>query len=145
MIKVLKKNAEVPKIYHQMCDDCAAELEFEYEDTYEGALGARYVRCPECSREVSIDEIESKALTPETIEFPKHFFEPSGVDIPNEEIQKWVRNCLKIAEESKEPYGYFVHQGTSNAVVVLLVYENEYDIIVTKDYYEAVIPKNSCK
>ena len=84
MIKVLKKNTEEPKIYHQMCDECMAELEFEYEDTYEGALGARYIKCPQCNREVLVEEIEGLALTQHNIEFPKHFFEPGGVDISND-------------------------------------------------------------
>ena len=141
MIRVVKKNVEEKKIYKQMCDECCAELEFEYEDTYEGALGARYIKCPECNREVLIEEIEGLALTQHNIEFPKHFFGPDGVDISNDEIQKWVRNCLKIAKESNEPYGYFVQQGTGNAMVVLLVYEYEYEFIVTKDYYSVTIPK----
>jgi DNA-directed RNA polymerase subunit RPC12/RpoP len=145
MIKVLNKKVEEPKIYRQMCDGCKAELECEYEDTYEGVLGARYVKCPECGSEVMFEEIECKTLTFKNIEFPKHFFEPGGVDISNDEIQGWIRNCLKIAEESKEPYGYFVQQGTGNAMVVLLVYEDEYEFVVTKDYYSATIPKANCE
>jgi hypothetical protein len=82
-------------------------------------------------------------LTPNNIEFPKHFMAMSenAVDIDNEEIQKWVRKCLKIAEESNEPYGYFVSSGTGNSRVILMAYEDEYDIVVAKNYYETNVHK----
>ena len=142
MIKVLNDQKKQPKIYNQLCDVCRAELEFEYEDTYEGAFCRRYVRCPVCQREVLVDEIEGKELTPDNLEFPKHFyFTTDKVRIPDNEIQNWVRNCLKIAQESKEPYGYFVQQGTGDAMVVLLVYEDEDEFVVTRDYYSLTIPR----
>lgn len=139
MIKVINKKKEEQKIYHQTCDQCGVELEFEYNDTYEGALGARYVECPECGREIMVTELAGTKLTSKNIEFPRHFFAPSGVDIDDEQIQEWVRKCLKVAEESDEPYGYFVRTGSGNTEVILMAYEEEYNIIITKDYYETSI------
>lgn len=139
MIKVINKKKEEQKIYHQTCDGCKAELEFEYNDTYEGALGARYVKCPECGQEIMVDALDGTKLTSKNIEFPKHFFRPSGVNIEDEEIQEWVRGCLKVAKETDEPYGYFVRTGSGNTQVILLSYENEYYITVTKDYYETSV------
>lgn len=135
MIKVINKKKEEPKVYRQPCDQCGAELEFTFDDTYEGVLGARYIECPECGREIMVMELAGTQLTSKNIEFPKHFFEPSGVDIDDEQIQKWVRECLKVAEESDEPYGYFVTAGSGNTVVILMAYADEYSIIVSKDYY----------
>jgi hypothetical protein len=63
------------------------------------------------------------------------------ISIPDQEIQDWVRSCLKQAEESDEPYGYFFHTGTGNFMVILMGYEDEYDIIVAKNYYELSINK----
>lgn len=139
MIKVLNKDVE-QTFYRQHCEECHAELEFAFDDTYEGALGARYLKCPVCGREI-ITEVDGINLNSNNIKFPKHFFEPSGVDIPDDEIQNWVRDCLKVAEESDEPYGYFVQAGTGNTRVILMAYEDEYNIIVTKDYYETSVNK----
>lgn len=138
MIKVLNKNVE-QTFYRQHCEECHAELEFAFDDTYEGALGARYLKCPVCSREVMTHELEGIELNSNNIEFPKHFFGPGGVNIQDDEIQKWVRQCLKAAEESDEPYGYFLQAGTGNTKVILMAYEDEYNIIVTRDYYETSV------
>ena len=142
MIKVLNKNIDEQKLYRQICDMCGAELEFALNDTYIGALGARYVKCPVCGEEIMTEKCDGIQLNSSNIEFPKHFFEPSGVDIPDSEINNWVRRCLKIAEESDEPYGYFVHTGSGNTMVILMAYEDEYEIIVTKDYYETSVNRD---
>ena len=142
MIKVLNKNTDEQKLYRQICDMCGAELEFALNDTYISALGARYVKCPVCGEEIMTEECDGIQLNSSNIEFPKHFFEPDGVDIPNSEINNWVRRCLKIAEESDEPYGYFVHTGSGNTMVILMAYEDEYEIIVTKDYYETSVNRD---
>ena len=139
MIKVLNKDVE-QTFYRQNCEECHAELEFAFDDTYEGALGARYLKCPVCNREI-ITEVEGVDLNSNNIKFPTHFFEPGGVDVSNDEIQKWIRQCLKVAEESDEPYGYFVQTGSGNTRVILMAYEDEYDIVVTKDYYETSVNK----
>lgn len=141
MIKVINKKKEELKIYHQTCEECDAELEFEYSDTYEGALGARFIECPECGREIMVDALDGTKLTSKNIEFPKHFFAPVGVDIDNERIQEWVRKCLEIAEESYEHYGFFAESGSGNTKVILLAYEDEYNIIVTKDYYQTSVDR----
>ena len=141
MIKIVNKKKEESKIYRQICEECGTELEFEYSDTYEGALGARCIKCPNCGRGIIVDAPDSTQLTSENIEFPKHFFEPRGSEVTNEKIQNWVRECLKFAETSGEPAGYFVVQMSGNTAVILLVWEDEYQIIVTKDYYETSIER----
>lgn len=137
MIKVLNKDVE-QTFYRQNCKDCHAELEFAFDDTYEGALGARYLKCPVCGHE-NITELDVPNLSSNNIKFPLHFFAPGGVEISDDQINDWVYKCLKVAEESDEPYGYFVQAGTGNTRVILMAYEDEYDIIVTKDYYETSV------
>lgn len=141
MIKVLNKDMNEQNFYRQKCNECAAELEFSLEDTHIGALGARYIKCPICGKEIPTERCDGIELNSNNIEFPKHFFEPDGVDIPDDEINNWVRECLKIAEESDEPYGYFLQIGAGNTMVILMAYEDEYEIIVTKDYYETSVNK----
>ena len=139
MIKVLNRDIDGQTFYRQKCEECRAELEFAFDDTYEGVLGARYLKCPACGKEIMANDIEGITLNSNNIKFPKHFFEPGGVDISDDKINDWVCQCLKIAEESNEPYGYFVHTGTGNTIVVLLAYEDEYEIIITKDYYQTSV------
>lgn len=142
MIKVLNRDVEAPKVYKIICSDCGAELEYGYEDTYEGYAGYRHIKCPMCGYEVMCEEFDGVKLNSRNVEFPKHFYHfDDGVDILDREVQDWVRRCLKQAEETKEPYGYFFHTGSGNSMVVLMGYEDEYDIIVAKDYYELSISK----
>lgn len=139
MIKVLNKDINEQTFYRQKCDECTAELEFSLEDTYIGALGARYVKCPICGKEIMAEVCDGIELNSNNIEFPKHFLGPGGVDIPNSEVNDWVRKCLKKAEESDEPYGYFVEIRSGNTMVILLAYEDEYEIFVAKNYYETSV------
>ena len=142
MIKVLNRDVETPKAYKTICADCGAELEYGYEDTYEGYAGYRHIKCPMCEYEIMCEEFDGVKLNSRNVEFPKHFYHfGNGVDILDREVQDWVRRCLKQAEEIKEPYGYFFHTGSGNSMVVLMGYEDEYDIIVAKDYYELSISK----
>ena len=141
MIRVLNKKVEEPKVYKQICDECRAELEYEYEDTYEGYAGMRCIKCPECGYEIITEDFDGVELDSSNVEFPKHFYHFDGVDINNEKIQEWIRKCLQVAEESDEPYGYFCCAGSGNTMVILLAYEDEYDIVVAKNYYELDIQR----
>lgn len=138
MIKVLNKENE-ERAYYQICEGCNAELEFSFDDTYEGWMGARFVKCPVCGEEVMAEEIEGKQLNSGNIEFPKHFSKLKGTDIDNNEIEKWVRECLQAAEKEEEPYGYFFQVSSGNTRVILMACEDEYEIVVTKDYYETSV------
>lgn len=142
MVKVLNRDVDNQVFYRQLCEECRAELEYAFDDTHEGAYGLRYLICPACGKEV-ITNLDGTKLNSNNIEFPKHFYKTSenAVDIRDEEIQKWVRKCLKTAEESDEPYGYFIETGVGNARVILIEYEDEHVIVVAKDYYEVSISK----
>lgn len=140
MIKVLNRTVK-QKVYKQLCGECRSELEFGAEDAYEGALGAMYIKCPVCGHELIVGELDGVNLNSNNIEFPKHFFKFNGVDIDDEEIQQWVRKCLKVAEESDAPYGYFVQTGSGNSRVILMAYEDEYNIVVAKNYYETSVSR----
>jgi hypothetical protein len=95
-----------------------------------------------CGYEIMSEHFDGVELNSSNVEFPKHFYRfENGVDIPDREIQDWVRRCLQQAEESNEPYGYFFHTGSGNSMVILMGYEDEYNIIVAKNYYELNITK----
>lgn len=140
MIKVINKKEE-PKIYKITCDECGAELEYEKNDTYIGALGGRELICLVCNKTVFIDEIEGIDLDSNNIEFPTHFMKLSdeAVDIGDEKIQEWVQKCLKNIENNPED-GFYI-AGSGDTVVIALNFEDERDIYVAKKYWECSIPK----
>ena len=142
MIKVVNKKAEEIKIYKTTCDECEVDLEYEKDDTYIGALGGRELICPSCGHIVFVDEPEGIDLNSNNIEFPLHFmrYDNGAVDINNEQIQKWVRDRLYVAEHDTEEYGYYI-TGSGDTMVFVLKYEDEYVAYVAKKYWECSIPR----
>ena len=141
MIKVVGKKVEEPKIYRTVCFECEAMLEYEEGDTYIGALGGRELVCPSCGEKTFVDEPEGIDLDSSNIEFPTHFMYTSNraVNIKDDEIQGWVRRCLKKIEDN--PEDEFHLTGSGDTVVIALNFGDEYDIYVAKKYWECSIPK----
>lgn len=141
MINVISKKVEEPKVYKAICDGCDAELEYTYEDTYEGYAGMRYIRCPECGYEIMSEYLDGIKLNSQNIEFPKHFYKFKGVDIDDQQIQKWVSECLKCMEESDESYGCYTFVGSGNSMVFVFKHEDDYSVYVAKNYWEVTISR----
>lgn len=141
MIKVLNKDVE-QTFYKQECEKCHAELEFAFDDTYEGAYGARYLKCPVCGEELWT-EIDGVELTSDNIKFPIHFYHmgKNAVDIEDDKIQEWVREGLETIEDGNVEDFYLCMTG--NAAMIILEMEDEYCIYVMKNYWECDIPKKN--
>ena len=141
MIRVVGKKTEEPKIYKVTCDECGAQLECEHEDVYEGAFGLWYVKCPECGQDAMAWEIDGIELDEHNIEYPKHFRAmcEDAVDIPNETIQCWVRECLTRLKDYED--GEHTYCGSGNTMVFAFKYEDEYAIYVAKNYSETSITR----
>lgn len=75
------------------------------------------------------------------VQFPEDFYrfgQISGtVDIPDAQIQKWIHTGLQ--EIKHEPF-WAVRNG--NTTVIILNYDDEYEVIVAKNYWEWSIPKS---
>lgn len=141
MIKVInRKVVEEPKIYKTTCDECGAELEYEKGDTYIGAFGGRELICPVCGERVFIDDPCGIDLDSSNIEFPTHFMPPDdkACDIDNVQIQEWIRKCLNMAERDTEEHCYY-YTGAGDTLVFIFKCADEYDVYVTKKYYECSI------
>ena len=141
MIKVVGKKTEEPKIYKVTCDNCGAELECEESDTYVGAHGCNYVKCPECGDEVLVETMEGIVLTEHNIEFPKHFHKvgDAAINIGDYKIQEWVRECIDHIKKNKDSHFWMIESG--NTVVIVLEWEDEYEVYVAKNYYDCLIFK----
>lgn len=143
MIKLIEKKVEENKIYCKTCCVCGATFEFEKNDACVGELGCYYVTCPGCYTNIDVDEIEPLELDENNIQFPTHFYKfgtkDGAVDIKDEQIQQWVRECLsRIKQNDDASFGI---AGSGNTLVIVLNYEDEYNIIVAKNYYDCDIFK----
>lgn len=141
MIKILNQKAQEKKVYNITCHECGAQLEYEESDTYIGANGGRNLICPSCGEELYLDEPKGIDLDENNINFPVHFYAMGDdvVNIKDCEIQNMVRHCLARIKEN--PDNSFFLEGTGDTMVIVLAFEDEYDIYVTKNYWECSIPK----
>lgn len=141
MIKVVGKKAEEPKIYNVTCDECGAQLECEEPDTYVGAHGWHYVKCPECGDEALVEEMKDIVLTEHNINFPKHFRKVSNgaINIGDYQIQEWVRECVADIKKNKDDDFWIISSG--NTVIIVLEWEDEYEVYVAKNYWNSIVPK----
>lgn len=103
------------------------------------------LRCPVCDEEVTTDEDNPNPITAESVKFPDHFFhtsaETGAVDICNQEkIREWLKDGVKFLRENKGVDDWYSMSGNLYVNVHRFVGDEEYDVIVSNDYYEVTIP-----
>lgn len=136
----------IPDTVIAYCDNCDSKLEITEEDTHIGWLGARFVTCPCCGQETMLDEVmEGITLTVDNIEFPVHFNRTNknsgAVEIPNEDIVKDIRRAINYFRTSNDDdWCWFTEHGEVFVAVYKLDGDDEYYVVVSKDYYSTYIP-----
>lgn len=141
MINVLyRPNEENNKTYEIECERCGCIFECEKSDMHEGALGAYYVNCPVCEEEMFVEDVEGKPLDETNIQFPTHFFcmGENAVDIDDKQIQDWIRTGLAEVKKCNLDDWY---TGTGNTMVFIFNQDDEYKIVVAKNYWDTDIFK----
>lgn len=125
------------------CEGCHSEIEYTSDDLDYGAFGCGEITCPVCGKQIDIDDA-SIDLTCENIEFPKHFMDNKGsIKLDDADVRKYVRECLKSAMNDKEnDWGTFYRSGTGDSEIIVLKYEEEYDILVAKNTWCCVVPRD---
>ena len=77
----------------------------------------------------------------DNVQFPEDFYHfgqiSSAVDIQDDQIQKWIYESLKQIKD--EPF-WEVRSG--NTAVIILNYDDEYEIIVAKNYWKQSVSKS---
>lgn len=119
-----------------ICEHCNSVFEIDNSDIITPVDDDEYVCCPCCNRKVYLYEPNTK----DNIRFPTSYYHfENGADIIDEEIDEWVRKCIEWLEENpEESYKYI---GSGNTFVVVFNHEDEYYIVVTKNYFETDIDK----
>ena len=123
------------------CDNCGSDYEIEYDDTYIGALGCRYVKCPCCGYENMIDD--GIQLTKDNLKFPDHYFSFADcVKISDEAIDRDVKRCIEALRNSKDKRFYATRTGTGDTHIFVFRYDGdeEYFVYVGKGGYETNVP-----
>lgn len=152
-IKVIKNNYQKEHIEEAKtnnsikinCDKCDSELEITENDTHIGWLGARFITCPCCGEESMVDELDGITLTKDNLKFPVHFNRTTKglrhiVEIKSDEIIKEIKRAITYFRENKNEWHWY----TSHGDLFLSVYrhpdDEDYFVLVTKDFYETYIP-----
>ena len=112
------------------CPECNTTIGYFDEDEYTTIEGT-VINCPKCNAEMFTQKFAH--LLP----FPDAYFHfGNGKEISDGEINKWVKCGLKnILDKNLESWD----TGTGNARVSITAYEDEIDIDVSKNYWEASI------
>lgn len=137
--KKINNKDEYPMIIN--CDNCSSDYEIEYDDTYIGALGCRYVKCPCCGYENMMDD--GIQLTKDNLKFPDHYFSfADGVKVSDEAIDGYVKRCIEALRNSKDKGFYATCTGTGDTHIFVFRYDGdeEYFVYVGKGGYETNVP-----
>ena len=152
-IKVIRNNfnkgiAKPVSIYNTLevcCENCNSELEITEADTHVGWLGSRYITCPCCGEESTVEELEPVTLTKDTLKFPEHFLRTNKTvrsvkEISSIEVNEAIDKAIDYFRENKTEWAWYTSFGDMFLVVFRFDGDEEYSIFVTKDFYEASLP-----
>ena len=122
-----------------ICEECNSVFEYEDEDICVDDDNIEFVKCPCCGHKC----ITYTSPTIETIKFPKNFYQfgicEGAIDISDKEITNDIRECIKWLEKyPEEPFKYI---GKGNTFLCVFNHEDEYYIMVAKNYFETSIDK----
>lgn len=153
-MKILKNNNEKPTQTNEfyprkfVCEQCKSELEYEKEDVKVGTYGCAFVSCPCCGYDNFLDDVDCVTLTSENIEFPMHFHHTSisngAIDNCNtEEIRRHIQEAIDFFRRNKDDYAWEYQCGTLHISVYRYSGDENYEVIVTNDFYSTFIPFES--
>lgn len=137
-----KKMAEKVEVE---CENCGSILEVSREDTHVGWLGLQYATCPCCDYEMGIEEFDDDIIDicASNIKYPTHFTINSkdftAVEIDDDQINEWIQEGIDWFRCHKDQNSYYV--GSGNAMMHMYRYsgDEEYDVVISKDYEEGSI------
>ncbi len=124
-----------------ICEYCGSEIELEESDVGVGAFGVYNFTCPCCGELSSVDDgIE---LTSENLDFPKHYYHfGDGVHISDDEINKYVKDCINSLRNSTDENFYHTFTGLGDTIIHVTRYNDDENFVINvcKNYYETEIP-----
>ena len=154
-IKILKDNSKNIEVKEEkyiepyprklICEGCQSELEYDESDLVMGEYGCMYVDCPICGEHnMLVDNEKSITLTVDNIEFPVHFHhvsvETGAKERCNtEEIRYELCRAITYFRENKEETDWHTWSGNLFVFVHRWSGDEEYEVVVSKDFYNMEI------
>ena len=138
-MKIIQNNYTLTENERYICEDCNSVFEFEDTDVhFSDFKGKEYVICPCCGHICFLGLFRKEELS-----FPNDFYQfsvrESAVQIENEEITNKIKECIEwLKENPQEPFRYI---GTGDTFIVVFNHDDEYYVMVGKNYFEAYIDK----
>ena len=127
------------------CENCGSVLEVSREDVHIGWLGLPFVTCPCCNYEMDVEEFEDDAIDicASNVKYPTHFTVSSkdfrAIEISDEEINKWIQQGIGYFRNNPEEYYWYMASGNSMVHMYKFDGDEEYYVIVSKDYEHGLI------
>ena len=126
------------------CENCSSELEYDESDITIGVYGAAHIRCPLCEYNNMLEDEEYDIdLTKDNIEYPIHFYHTSkelgAIDIcDNKHVKEAINDAIRYFRNNKNETYWLTASG--NMHVIVFRFDEEYDVVVTDNYYSTYIP-----
>ena len=141
-MKIIQNNYELYNTLEEeyICEECNSVFEYNDYDVYvDSETYNEYVICPCCNHKC----IVSIPTTEDNIEFPKSFYKfgekEGAVKISDKEITSKIKDCIIwLKNNPKEQFRYI---GTGDTFLCVFNHEDEYYIMVAKDYFDSYIDK----
>lgn len=143
-----QSNVKQPKRIEKVtveCSNCGSVLEVSREDAHTGWLGLQFVTCPCCNYEMSIEEFDDDAIDicTSNVEYPTHFMVYSKdfktKEVSDREINKWIQDGIEYFRNHKDEYYWYTGSGNTWVHIYRYDGDEEYCVIVSKDYEEGNI------
>ena len=142
----LNKKVEIKhEVVHTVCSNCDSELEVSKEDTHIGWLGAAFVKCPCCGQETMVCELDGITLTKDNINYPVHFSRVNKdlrnvVEVQKDKVVEEIQRGIDYFRVNKNEYYWYTCYGDLFLIVFRYEGDEEYFVLVTRDFYETDIP-----
>ena len=122
-----------------ICEECNSVFVYDDYDIYIDKNGEESVTCPCCGHHCVV----YIPVTEKNIEFPKSFYQfgltNGAVKIDNEEITSWIKeSVIWLKRHPEESYKYV---GSGDTFLCVFNHEDEYYIMVAKNYFDSHIDK----
>ena len=140
-MKIIQNNYELYNTLEEeyICEECNSVFEYNENDIWLDAKNNEYVTCPCCNHSCVV----SVPTTEDNIEFPKSFYKfGKNIDsfkVNDKEITKTIKDTINWLKDNPEEYYRFIAYG--DTFICVFNHEDEYYIIVAKDYFDSYIDK----
>lgn len=92
-----------------------------------------------------VEELKGITLTKDNIDFPTHFYRTKrgkiGVkEVENQEVVDEIKRGIEYLRINKNEYYWFTSYGDLFLIIFKYDGDEEYNVLVTRDWYETDIP-----